>query len=130
VDHFISHFNKIQNKNIKGVSPEALSLLMAYDWPGNIRELENVIERASILCPGDEIKIEHLPDEIISSSPPKNSDMRTARTLLEKEIILTALQQNKFDPIKTAKSLGIHKTTLYRKLKKLNIPLPKNFKSK
>ena len=48
VDHFISHFNKIQNKNIKGVSPEALSLLMAYDWPGNIRELQNAIERAVI----------------------------------------------------------------------------------
>ncbi len=125
VDHFISHFNKLLNKDIKEISPEALSLLMAYDWPGNIRELENVIERAAILCLNDVIDVMHLPEEIISKNVSRHRDIKTTKQLIEKEVIISALKQNNFDPIKTAHSLGIHKTTLYRKLKKLNIPLPK-----
>lgn len=123
VDHFISHFNNILKKDIKEISPEALSLLMAYDWPGNIRELENVIERACILCLEDKIDVIHLPEEIISKKIVPHKDIKTTKKLIEKEVILSALKQNNFDPLKTASSLGIHKTTLYRKLKKLNISL-------
>jgi len=129
VDTFISHFNKVLGKDIKGVSPEAISLLMSYNWPGNIRELENIIERASILCFGDIIDIEHLPEEIISFTKSDEAlDIKSTKSLMEKQIIINALKQNNYHPVKTAKSLGIHKTTLYRKLKKYNIQLPKNSK--
>ncbi|GAB6886615.1 sigma 54-interacting transcriptional regulator OrpR [Desulfothermus okinawensis JCM 13304] len=125
VDNFISHFNKLLGKNIKGISPEALSLLMTYNWPGNIRELENVIERASILCFGDIIHVEHLPEEIFSPSAPLCDNIKQTKSLMEKQLIISALKQNNFDPKRTASSLGIHKTTLYRKLKKYNIQLAK-----
>ncbi len=128
VENFISHFNKLFNKQIKGISPEALSLLMGYNWPGNIRELENVIERASILCFEDVIEIKHLPEDIVLSSPYEIVDIKSAKKEMEKEIIISALKQNNFDPLKTANALGIHKTTLYRKLRKFNIPLPKKLK--
>lgn len=61
---FIEHFNQTTGKNIRGISGEALELMRAYHWPGNIRELRNVIERAVILCDGDEIRVNHLPTEI------------------------------------------------------------------
>ncbi len=126
VDTFIEHFREIEKKTIHKISSEALALLMAYDWPGNIRELENVIERAFILCSGEEINIEHLPPEIISIRTSPSPDIKTARSLLERELILKALKKNNFNREKTAEELGIHKTTLFRKLKKLNIILPKN----
>ncbi|MGC8839252.1 MAG: sigma 54-interacting transcriptional regulator, partial [Anaerolineae bacterium] len=63
---FIEHFNQTTGKNIRGISGEALELMRAYHWPGNIRELRNVIERAVILCDGDEIRVNHLPTEIAS----------------------------------------------------------------
>ena len=125
IDHFIGYFNKLHKKDIKTINSEALSLLMAYDWPGNIRELENVIERASILCFDNEIDVKHLPPEIISSHPLSPQKIYTAKMAMEREIILNALKVNGYNPIKTASYLGIHKTTLYRKLKKLEIPLPK-----
>ena len=61
--HFIDHFNKLQQK-IRGLSHEGLSLLMAHDWPGNIRELENVIEHAFILCPSGLVQPQHLPEHL------------------------------------------------------------------
>ena len=64
VEQFIARFNRLQQKTIQGIAPEALSLLMAHDWPGNIRELENAIERAFILCNEGVIAIEHLPEEL------------------------------------------------------------------
>ncbi|MBC7223287.1 MAG: sigma 54-interacting transcriptional regulator, partial [Anaerolineae bacterium] len=63
---FIEHFNRTTGKSIRGISGEALELMRAYHWPGNIRELRNVIERAVILCDGDEIRVNHLPTEIAS----------------------------------------------------------------
>lgn len=105
VDNFISHFNKLLGKNIKGISPEALSLLMTYNWPGNIRELENVIERASILCFGDIIHVEHLPEEIFSPSAPLCDNIKQTKSLMEKQLIISALKQNNFDPKRTASSL-------------------------
>ena len=64
VEQFIARFNRLQSRKIQRVTPEALSLLMAHDWPGNIRELENAIEHAFILCMGSKIGLEHLPPEL------------------------------------------------------------------
>jgi len=126
VDQFIDRFNRLQKRSVQGLNPDALSLLMAHDWPGNVRELENVIERAFILCQEDYIGIKHLPEELTArhgiGAPA--SDMRTARELLEAHVIRDALKRNHYNRLATARELGIHKSTLYRKMKRLAIDLP------
>ncbi|MBN2465479.1 sigma 54-interacting transcriptional regulator [candidate division WOR-3 bacterium] len=153
VEHFIARFNRLQRglpplssdenggctrparSAITGVSVEALSLLMAYDWPGNVRELENVIERAFVLCSAGQIGIEHLPVELtaravasrhpsISLSLDSASTIRKARELLEAETIRKAIDKAGGNRSAAAKELGIHKTTLFRKLKQLGIDPP------
>lgn len=62
VDHFLRRFNRLSGKEITGISPEVLSILMAYDFPGNVRELENIVEHATVLCRGALIEGQHLPD--------------------------------------------------------------------
>jgi PAS domain S-box-containing protein len=123
---FITHFNRLQHKAIDGLAPEALSLLMAHDWPGNIRELENVIERAFITCRGGSIQIGHLPEELSGRTPSArhSCDMRTAHQILEAQAIRAALERNRFNRLATARDLGIHKTTLFRKMKQLGIAPP------
>ena len=126
VKHFISKYNHFQNKNIADVSPHVYRLLMQHDFPGNIRELENIIEHAFVLCRGNIIQVDHLPAELqpqglpLPSASP-NSDLQT----LEAQYLLNLLEKNNWSRTKTAKELGIHKTTLFRKIKKLGIALPK-----
>ena len=124
VDHFIGRFNRLRDKEITGVSPDALGILLAHDYPGNVRELENIIEHAFVLCHGGIIRPEHLPDPLRPAEggpvPPG------ARTLqeLEARFISDALRRNGWNRLATAKELGIHKTTLWRKMKQLGIELP------
>ena len=116
-DHFIHKFNKTQKKDIKRVSPEVLSLFMSYNWPGNIRELENIIERAFILCSSDIIKIWHLPDEM-SSLPgvtPELNNIKKLKYIVETQAVQRALERNEFNRSATAKELGIDKSTLFRR---------------
>jgi len=122
---FVERFNHIQGKSVSGVSAEALSLLMAHDWPGNVRELENVIERAFVLCSSGELGIEHLPAELTARgvSTARAGDMRSARELLEAQTIRKALERSGGNRLAAARELGIHKTTLFRKLKRLGISL-------
>ena len=126
VDQFVRNFNRIQNKAIHGVTSEALSFLMAHDWPGNVRELENAIERAFVLCSGDAIVPAHLPLELAGSSGQagEGGNIGSVREVAEKQSIQAALKRNHYNRAATARELGIHKTTLYRKMKSLNIPFP------
>lgn len=126
VDQFVTRFNRLQKKHVQGMSAEALSLLMAHDWPGNIRELENTIERAFVLCSEGYIDIGHLPRELAAHEmqAKANTDMRSAHDILDIQTIRTALERNAFNRLATARELGIHKTTLFRKIKKLGIDLP------
>ena len=125
VDQFIERFNRLQRKSIQGIAAEALSLLMAHDWPGNVRELENIIERSFILCHEGFIGIGHLPEELTAhGAASTDSDVRSAHDLLDAQAIRGALERNAFNRLATAKELGIHKTTLFRKMKRLGIPLP------
>jgi PAS domain S-box-containing protein len=123
VDHFISRFNSLHNKNICCVTNEVTAILYAYDYPGNIRELENIIEHCFVLCEGEIIEAKHLPvsfrpdlktDKIESSQP---------ATIKQMEIILItqALRRNKGNKTATAKELGIDKSTLFRKMKTFGI---------
>jgi transcriptional regulator with PAS, ATPase and Fis domain len=121
---FIDRFNRLQHKRIEGFEPEALSLLMVHDWPGNVRELENVVERAFILGSEGLIGIGHLPEEFKAGGMDSNSDVRSAHDLLDAQIIQSALERNNYNRLAASKELGIHKTTLFRKMKKLGISPP------
>lgn len=123
---FVARFNHLQQKMVEGVSPEALSLLMAHHWPGNIRELENVIERAFILCGDGEIDISHLPTELTSHHTRLDAevDLCSAHAALDEQVISVALERNDFNRLAAARELGIHKTTLFRRMKKLGIAFP------
>lgn len=126
VKEIIERHNRLQRRSIQGVSSDALSLLMAHHWPGNVRELENVIERAFILCNEDDIAIRHLPEELTAQSPLGSPNMarQTAHEQFDAGLILSALERNAFNRLATARELGMHKTTLFRKIKKLGISLP------
>lgn len=126
VEQFIAKFNRLHHATVRGMAPEALSLLMAHDWPGNVRELENVIERAFVLCPDGTIEIRHLPDELTlhgsrSASP---ASLQDARSQMEAQTIQAALERNNYNRLAAARALGMHKTTLFRKIRQLGIPLP------
>ncbi len=122
----IVRFNRIQHRAVKGVSGEALSLLMAHDWPGNVRELANVIERAFVACGDRTIGIADLPEELTgrAGNPAPALDVRSAHAVLDAQAIRAALERHAFNRLEAAKELGIHKTTLFRRIRKLGIELP------
>jgi PAS domain S-box-containing protein len=126
VEQFINRFNRLQRKQIEGIETEALALLMAHAWPGNVRELENVIERSFILCREGSIGIEHLPEELTAGGKIAGEDtgIRSARNLLDTQIIHGALERNNFNRLAAAEELGIHKSTLFRMMKRFGIALP------
>ncbi len=123
VEHFLT--KKQHARRAKRISREAIKMLMEYDWPGNIRELENVIERAAILATGDEIT----PEFIALTSKTKSTDLRRIPTRLslaelEKIHIENVLKANNFNRNKSAKALGISLKTLYLKIKHYDIETP------
>ncbi|MBF0226277.1 MAG: sigma 54-interacting transcriptional regulator [Desulfobacterales bacterium] len=124
VESFIDRFNHAKGKDIVDVSEDAMVLLINYDWPGNIRELQNAIEHAFVLCRSALIEPFHLPKSIATSKI--NNGLLKIRTLaeIEKQVILDALSRNSFKKLATAQELGINKTTLWRKIKKFSINIP------
>jgi PAS domain S-box-containing protein len=121
INHFIHKFNIQKGKNILRVSPEVLKVLMQYEYPGNIRELENIIEHAFVLCQGPEIQLNQLPPELhpVKGDLPRTQDRAPIKTLKENEwaMIQKALTKYPGQRILDAKELGIHPTTLWRKIK-------------
>ncbi|MBK8596476.1 MAG: sigma 54-interacting transcriptional regulator [Holophagales bacterium] len=126
VDELIARFNRLQKRSVKGFTGEALSLLMAHEWPGNVRELANVVERAFVVCGDRHIGIADLPEELTgrASSGAGGLDIRSAHAVLDAQAIRTALERHGFNRLAAAKELGIHKTTLFRRIRKLGIELP------
>jgi PAS domain S-box-containing protein len=128
IEHFTSKFSAQQGKDIVGIADEALAILMHYDFPGNIRELENIIEYAFILCPGGFIQPEHLPEPFApaldkKSGPATPITATNSHSLedLERSAILTALTKNNWKKMATCRDLGISKDTLRRKITKFNL---------
>jgi len=122
VDHFMRRFSALHDKEVSAISPDALKILMSHDYPGNIRELDNIIEHGCVLCPAGFINKEHLPDWL--QKPTESQEPDTGLEDAEKAFIVAALKRNKWNRLATARDLNIHKTTLFRKIKKLNIQLP------
>ena len=126
VDYFIGKFNRLQGKDIVGLSHAALAILMEHDYPGNVRELENIIEHAFVLSQGGLIMPQHLPtnfrDKAPSGLPVGMNGMKLKS--MEKAMISEALRQHAGNRALAAKDLGINVSTLYRKIKSLNIQVP------
>jgi transcriptional regulator with PAS, ATPase and Fis domain len=126
IDHFISRFNTIQNKDVAGVTEDVLSTLMKWDFPGNARELENAIEHAFVLCNSGLIEPRHLPQEILESSGLATVEVGPGATLrsIEAFHIADALRRHEGNRKTAATELGIHPTTLRRKIRDLDIDVP------
>ncbi len=122
-EHFIARFNTLQKKDITGLSDEAMTVLMSHIYPGNIRELANMIERAFILCKGGLIEKKHLPESLFANQAIQD-DLASLREAAS-ACLMSALKQNNWNRLKTAKQLGMHKSTLYRKIKSLELSVPK-----
>lgn len=125
-DHFIHHFNVLQKKEIAGLSGEALACLVSYNYPGNVRELQNIIEHTFILCKSSLIEPHHLPENLCLSRSMESSGKNETMNMkdLEAVFITNMLRRHQWNRIKTAKALGIHKSTLFRKIKALHIQIP------
>lgn len=129
VDHFVNKFRAEKQKDIVGVSEEVISQFMKYSFPGNIRELENIIEYGFILCPGGFISQDHLPDAFANHQKDIESPLLMAYEGLpldeiEKKAIQLSLQRNKWKKMLTCRELGISKDTLRRKIDKYNLINP------
>ena len=132
IEKFVNKYNKLSGKEIHGLSPEAMSTLMAYNFPGNIRELENIIEYATVVCKNSLIRIKNLPENLLRAPDSKNnivtketSEKVFSMETMEKDIILETLRKNNWNRKATAAQMGIHPSTLWRKIKRLNLKIPK-----
>jgi len=127
VDHFISKFNAKTGKKIISVSPKVMNVLMQHEFPGNVRELENIIEHGFVLCRGSIIQAIHLPPELLEAEKESEEMLQPetpiAKVLNEHENIISSLRSNNGNISNTATALGMHRTTLWRKIKKYNINL-------
>jgi PAS domain S-box-containing protein len=124
VEHLVAKFNRLQGKDIEGVSEEVMAQLMEYEYPGNVRELENILEQAFVLCRGRLIELHHLPSEL---RPAGTTGYGGANPMslqsMEKLLISEALRRHQGSRKKAAAQLGIDPSTLYRKLKALKMDL-------
>jgi transcriptional regulator with PAS, ATPase and Fis domain len=122
ISHFLRQFNQRFRREVTGISPEALATLSAYDFPGNVRELENLIERAYAMGARDHISLSDLPSLTLSSRASSTS-ARPLPTLaeVEKELILRALSMYKNDKEQSARALGLSRRTIYRRLKEYGL---------
>ena len=123
VEHFIARFNRLKGKDIAGVSDEVLARLMEHSFPGNVRELENIIEHAFVLCRGGLIELKHLPPALRGGALGEALRLGKAMTLesMEKLVIADALRRSAGNRQKAAKELGINPSTLFRKLHTLKL---------
>ncbi|MGB1699413.1 MAG: helix-turn-helix domain-containing protein, partial [Nannocystaceae bacterium] len=139
--HFIAEACRDNGLAKREITEEALSVLSAYDWPGNIRELHNVMERMVVLCEGD-LGISDLPEEVLASGRPRvagsagsaelseqlaeviddrDSSLRNVREAVERALIVKRLQEHGWNVSRAAESLGLERTHLHRKMRLLEI---------
>jgi transcriptional regulator with PAS, ATPase and Fis domain len=126
---FIDEFNRQDNRQVRGVTPDTEKELERYGWPGNVRELRNVIQRAVVLSGTGLINSEHLPDNVLRGVVPASSAAAASVTPIremERDLILRALDETGQDKRKAAQLLGISLKTLYNKLAKYGIQAVKS----
>ena len=129
INHFVELYRNQMGKNIKGVTNQAMNVLMHYQWKGEVRELQNVIERAIIFSDGEFIDVQHLPDYMHTLSsepglePSLGASLKDATKNFMRRHILQVLQRHTTDKEAAARELGISLSSLYRKMDELHIPV-------
>jgi DNA-binding NtrC family response regulator len=127
VEHFIEKLNRRMMKSVHSVSPDVLSILLQQDFPGNVRQLENVIEYAFVMCKGHRLELHHLPPDLTGSASvtataaPGHEPLQRA----QRETILATLAKHGWDRSRAAQELGISRTTLWRKCVKFGLMTPR-----
>ncbi|MCW8848744.1 MAG: sigma 54-interacting transcriptional regulator [Melioribacteraceae bacterium] len=123
IKHFIEKFNYRMHKFIKTVSPDVLKILLNYPYEGNIRELENILEHAFVMCQTEEIQVEHLSPEIKSAEilMTENNLSNIPLEESERHTIIEVLKKHNWNTLKVADELKIHRSTLWRKMKKFGL---------
>lgn len=126
IDHLVTRFNRMKSRDIAGVSDAVLARLMEYDFPGNVRELENALEHAFALCRSGVIEVNHLPPRLRGDETPGKSGLPSGLTLaeMEKLLIRDALRRNAGNRAAAARELGVDASTLFRKVKSLRLQSP------
>ena len=131
MEHFLARFNAENGKSVQRVTPAVMERLMAYPWSGNVRELENVIERGVVLARGEEIDVDLLPRELLErvSLPevavlPEGMGFYDAVNRYERQLIEAALRRAGGVQKQAAEILGLKPTTLNEKIKRLGIIVP------
>ncbi|MFZ9092334.1 MAG: helix-turn-helix domain-containing protein, partial [Planctomycetaceae bacterium] len=128
-NHYLKIFREQTGRDIGEIDEAAMHAMQQHDWPGNVRELVNVIERAVVLCRGDAITVGELPEKMRAQDLPSagvtaslnSGSLKTALTRPERDLIIQALESTGWNRQKTARLLGINRTTLYKKMKKYEI---------
>ncbi len=123
IDHFVARFNRLKGRDVAGLSDAALARLMEYDFPGNVRELENIVEHSFVLCRSGLIEPAHLPPHLRGEENSIPSQLPAGLTLeaMEKLLLRDALRRNKGNRAAAARELGIDTSTLFRKIKALGL---------
>ena len=137
--HFLEQFSENMGKNITGFSDEAVARLTEYDWPGNVRQLRNTIERATILCEGDQISLKELPmlgdmsdiEKLLENIPSTNEELKRIKKEIrqkavrkvEKNFILKAMEENNWNVTQAAQSVGLQRSNFHNLMKKYGIKL-------
>jgi DNA-binding NtrC family response regulator len=135
--HFLKHFNALMGKNTKGFDDSVVNKLMEYDWPGNVRQLRNIIERAVILCEKDQISLKEIPflgelteiEQLVEHIPTSNEELKNIKKEIrqkavqkvEKNFLLNALVKNDWNVTRAAKNTGIQRTNFHNLMKKHGI---------
>jgi PAS domain S-box-containing protein len=126
MDHFIDRFNRLRQRDIPGVSQPALEILMNHDYPGNIRELENIIEHAFVFYGNGIIRPEHLPESLQKKKSIPAVEIASSMKEMEALFIMACLKKNNWSRKDTAKELNIAPSTLYRKIRRLGLSIPQH----
>jgi DNA-binding NtrC family response regulator len=127
--HFIGIINKKTGKQIKGISIQAMRLLMDYTWPGNVRELENSIEHAFVLCNREQIDVQDLPFEILnndrSACPATTAQVQIPVRRLKptRETLMNLLNECRWNKAEVGRRIGLSRTAVWKYMKKWDIPL-------
>ena len=135
--HFLNQFSENMGKQIKGFAKETVARLTEYDWPGNVRQLRNTIERATIMCESDQISLNDLPmpgdmsdiDQLLENIPSTNEELKRIKKEIrqkavgkvEKNFILRALEKNKWNVTQAAQSVGLQRSNFHNLMKKYSI---------
>jgi transcriptional regulator with GAF, ATPase, and Fis domain len=139
--HFLELFGRRLGKNISGFDEKAVNRLTAYDWPGNVRQLRNIIERAVILCDQEQITTKELHltgdrgdiEELIDATPSTNEELKRVKKeirqkavmAVEKNFVINALTENDWNVTRAAQNVGLQRTNFQALMKKHNIKQPK-----